>query len=159
MIVRKIDGIEVLPDYLQALDSAVTTFAAAVAGFFTMRSISQAHTRRRAIEGLHRLRAFVHMTDMLQMNKAPARLLFPTAPTTSSPARETDPATMGAYLTYCSELAGLIAKIATVYGQWAPDATVMATVDDIEDRCGELELKIGQKLMLLERLHSAGVRA
>jgi len=40
------------------------------------------------------------------------------------------------------------------HGGWVPDATVISTVDDIEDRCSELELKIGQKLLLLERVES-----
>lgn len=156
MIVRKLDGIDVLPEFLQALDSSVTTFAATVAGFFTMRSISDGHRRRQALEGLHRLRAFVHVTEMLQANKSPARLIFRTRPTASSPELESDVGTLGSYLCYSAELAALIAKIATMYGKWAPDPMVMATLDDIEDRCSELELKIGQKMLLLERVNAAG---
>jgi hypothetical protein len=153
-IVRKLDGIDVLPEFLQALDSAITTFAATIAGFFTMRSISQSHTRKRALESLDTLRSFTHVTDMLQLNKSPAKLLFPTEFTASSPQRETDIPTLGAYLGYCGELAALIAKIAALHGRWVPDSTVISTVDDIEDRCSELELKIGQKLLLLERVES-----
>lgn len=154
VFVRRTDGIDVLPTFLQALDSTITTFAATVAGFFTMRSISQAHTRKRALEALETLRSFAHVTDMLQLNKSPARILFPTDPTASSPVRETDVATLGAYLAYCGELAALISKIAALHGRWIPDATVISTIDDIEDRCSELEMKIGQKLILLERFAS-----
>ena len=150
-LVKKLDPPERLTDSLQALDSAITIFAGTAAGYFTMRSITQAYSRKRALAGLQTLRNFAHVADMLQGTKSPARLLFPTAATASSPPLEEDPALMSRYLGYCSELHALIAKVAVLHGDWVPDATVLSTVDDIETLCSDFESRVALKILQLDR--------
>ncbi len=142
---------EPLHDFMETLDSSLTVIAATVAGFFTMRSISQAASRRRALQGLAALRAFAHVTDMLQVTKSPARLIFPMESTASSPEATDSPIEMGRYLSYCCELYTLTSKLALLYADWVPDATVLSTVDDIEDLCTDLEQKATMKMLLLDR--------
>lgn len=151
--VRSIDGIECLPTFLSSLDAFITVLAATVAGFFTMRSIELGVVRRRAIAGLHTLRSFAHVTDMLQITKSPTRLLFPNASTQSSPPGEEDAASMSRYLLYCAELYSLTAKAAMMYGEWTSDAQALATLNDVEALCARLEQKTTQKILLLDQLN------
>lgn len=151
--VRRTDGIDVLPEFLQSLDAFITVLAATVAGFFTMRSVEHGVCRRRALEELHVLRNFAHVTDMLQISKSPTRLLFPLAPTRFTPEGEDDAVAMSRYLAYCAELYALIAKLAVLYGEWTSDATVLSAIDDVENLCSSLESKATQKILLLEQLN------
>lgn len=151
--VRRIDGIDVLPEFLQSLDSFITVLAATVAGFFTMRSVEHGVCRRRALGELHALRNFAHVTDMLQISKSPTRLLFPLAPTRFTPAGDDDAVSMSRYLAYCGELYALIAKLAVIHGEWTSDATVLSAIDDLETLCSSLENKATQKILLLEQLN------
>jgi hypothetical protein len=150
--VRRTDGIDVLPEFLQSLDSFITVLAATVAGFFTMRSVEHGVCRRRALGELQALRNFAHVTDMLQISKSPTRLLFPLAPTRFTPADD-DAVSMSRYLAYCGELYALIAKLAVLHGEWTSDATVLAAIDDLETLCSSLENKATQKILLLEQLN------
>jgi hypothetical protein len=151
--VRRVDGIDHLPTFLSSLDAFITLLAATVAGFFTMRSIELGVVRWRALSGLHTLRSFAHVTDMLQITKCPTRLLFPHAPTRSSPHEEDDSMSMSRYLSYCTELYALTAKVAVLYGEWTSDAIVLSALDDVEDLCSSLENKTTQKILLLEQLN------
>jgi hypothetical protein len=151
--VRRIDGIDVLPEFLQSLDSFITVLAATVAGFFTMRSVEHGVCRRQALGELHALRSFAHVTDMLQISKSPTRLLFPLARTRLTPEGEDDAVSMSRYLAYCAELYALIAKLAVLHGEWTSDATVLSAIDDLENLCSSLESKATQKILLLEQLN------
>jgi len=151
--VRRVDGLDYLPTFLTSLDALITLLAATVAGFFTMRSLELGVVRRRALAGLHTLRSFAHVTDMLQITKCPTRLLFPQVPTKSSPHEEDDAMSMSRYLSYCTELYALTAKVAVLYGEWTSDATVLSALDDVETLCSCLENKITQKILLLEQLN------
>ena len=151
--VRRTDGIDVLPEFLQSLDAFITVLAATVAGFFTMRSVEHGVCRRRALEELQTLRNFAHVTDMLQIAKSPTRLLFPLAPTRFTPEDEGDPVSMSRYLAYCAELYALIAKLGVLYGRWTSDATVLTAIDELEGLCSSLESKTTQKILLLEQLN------
>lgn len=151
--VRKTDGIDVLPEFLQSLDAFITVFAATVAGFFTMRSVEHGVCRRRALGELQSLRAFAHVTDMLQISKSPTRLLFPLAPTRFTPEGEDDAVAMSRYLVYCAEIYALIAKLAVIHGEWTSDPTVLSAIDDVENLCSSLENKATQKILLLEQLN------
>ena len=151
--VRRMDGIDVLPEFLQSLDAFITVLAATVAGFFTMRSVEHGVCRRRALEELQTLRNFAHVTDMLQIAKSPTRLLFPLAPTRFTPEDEGDAVSMSRYLAYCAELYALIAKLGVLFGRWTSDATVLSAIDDLEGLCSSLENKTTQKILLLEQLN------
>lgn len=153
-LAKRLEPPERLTDSLQALDSAITIFAGTVAGYFTMRSITQAYSRKRALKGLQELRNFAHVADMLQTNKSPARLLFPSAATASSPLLEEDPVLVSRYLGYCAEFYALVAKVAVLYGDWVQDATVLSTVDDIEVLCSDFENRVALKILQLDRLVS-----
>lgn len=150
--VRRMDGIDVLPEFLQSLDAFITVLAATVAGFFTMRSVEHGVCRRRALEELQVLRNFAHVTDMLQIAKSPTRLLFPLAPTRFTP-DDLDAVSMSRYLAYCAELYALTAKLGVLYGRWTSDATVLSAIDDLEGLCSNLESKTTQKVLLLEQLN------
>jgi hypothetical protein len=151
-LAKRLEPPERLTDSLQAIDSAITIFAGTVAGYFTMRSITQAYSRKRALKGLQALRSFAHVADMLQTNKSPARLLFPTVATASSPMLEEDPVLVSRYLGYCAEFYALVAKVAVLYGDWVQDATVLSTVDDIEVLCSDFENRVALKILQLDRL-------
>jgi len=151
--VRRVDGLDHLVTFLTSLDAFITLLAATVAGFFTMRSIELGVVRSRALAGLHTLRSFAHVTDMLQITKCPTRLLFPHAPTKSSPHEEDDAMSMSRYLSYCTELYALTAKVAVLYGEWTSDPTVLSALDDVENLCSSLENRITQKILLLEQLN------
>jgi len=151
--VRRVDGLDHLTTFLSSLDAFITLLAATVAGFFTMRSIELGVVRNRALSGLNTLRSFAHVTDMLQITKCPTRLLFPPVPTKSSPHEEDDATSMSRYLSYCTELYALTAKVAVLYGGWTSDATVLSALDDVEDLCSSLENKTTQKILLLEQLN------
>jgi len=155
--VRRLDGLDQLPVFLSSLDALSTVLAASAAAFFTMRSIEHAYVRQRAISGLGTLRSFAHVTDMLQITKCPTHLLFP-----QGVAREVDRTAADArdeatalthYLTYCSELYALTAKVAVLYGDWTADAAVLDAIDDVDDLCMGLESKTTQKILLLEQLN------
>ena len=150
--VRRMDGIDVLPEYLQSLDACITVLAATVAGFFTMRSIEHGVIRRKALKGLHTLRSYAHVTDMLQISKSPTRLLFPMIPTKSTLAEEETVMSMSRYLCYCGELYAMIAKLAAIYGEWTSDGEVLSAIDDVEGLCSSFENKTMQKILLLEQL-------
>jgi len=159
--VRRLDGLDQLPVFLSSLDAMLTVLAATVGGVFTMRSIEHSVVRRRALAGLHTLRSFAHVTDMLQTNKSPTRLLFPGSDADAAepvPPLKDDAASLSQYLTFCSELYALTAKVAAFYGEWTSDAVVLANVDDIEDLCNGLEGKTTQKLLLLEQLNQRVLR-
>lgn len=139
-----------LVESLQGIDSGITIVAAAVAGFFTMRSLAAAYTQRRALSALQVLRQAAHITDMLQSNKAPSKLLFAAQRTSSSPPLESDPVEIARYLLYCGELFAVISKLALLYGLWVPSATVLAAASDIEDLCASLEQRTSAKLLQLD---------
>lgn len=157
LVIQNLGQISQLPEFLQSLDALITVVAAAVAGFFTMRRVEQGQVRKRALEWLAQLRAFAHVIDMHQVAKSPTRLLFPAEQMPSSRGRPLDPVAMSSYLTYCGELFALIAKLGVLCGEWAPDGTVLATVNDVEELCSDLERKTLEKVMLLEQLNHRAV--
>jgi hypothetical protein len=157
LFVRRLDGLDQLPVFLSSLDALSTVLAASAAAFFTMRSIEHAAVRRRALAALGTLRSFAHVTDMLQITKCPTHLLFPAgvageADRTAAAARD-EPTALTHYLTYCSELYALTAKVAVLYGDWTADAAVLDAIDDVDDLCMGLESKTTQKILLLEQLN------
>lgn len=150
LMAQRLEQPERLVDSLQSLDSAITIFAGAVAGFFTMRSLEAGYSQRKALNALQLLRQAAHLTDMLQINKAPAKLLFSAPGTASSPIVDGDPIELARYLVYCSEIYSLLAKLSLLYGMWVPTATVLSASGDIEDLCADLEQRTSAKLLQLD---------
>jgi hypothetical protein len=54
------------------------------------------------------------------------------------------------YLIYCSDLLALLSKIAALFAQELADATVLGTVNEIEDLTTALSQKIWQKITLVD---------
>lgn len=104
---RRLEQPSSLAELLQSLDSAITTFASAMAGYFTMRSLKSANRRRRALKGLHELRQTAHVIVMLQASKSPAKLPSRSTPTKSSPLLDEDRLLLDRYLAYGSEFYSL----------------------------------------------------
>ncbi len=52
---RRLEQPSSLVESLQSLDSAITIFAGAVAGYFTMRSLESANSRRCALQKISQL--------------------------------------------------------------------------------------------------------
>ncbi|MCE9619065.1 MAG: hypothetical protein K8R92_04055 [Planctomycetes bacterium] len=157
-VVKTESGIETLPNFLQALSAVITVFAGATAGFFTMRSIEQSQVRRLALSKLQFLREMAHVIDMLQLSKSPVAIMFPPNPLDPADATRSHkpiltPKEMFQYLSYCGELSALIGKLAVIFIGWVHDPTLLATIDDVEDLCSDLERKMLSKLLLIEQLH------
>ena len=70
--------------------------------------------------------------------------------TSSSPLRDLDDEQLLRYLDYCSEMLSLTGKLAALYAQYFPDATVISAVNDVEELTTNLSRKIWQKIMLIQ---------
>ncbi len=108
--------------------------------------------RKRALAGLHQLRALAHVVDMHQLTKDPESAVFPGHSTPSSPKRNLSPFEMVRYLDYASEILALIGKVAAIYAQHFDDPAVLAAVNDVEDLTTNLAQKIWQKVTIVENL-------
>jgi hypothetical protein len=105
--------------------------------------------RRRALHYLHELRAIAHLVDMHQLNKTPDTIRFEASPTPNSPERIMSSFQLARYFGYCSEMLSIVGKLATLYAQDFPDASVLQSVNQIEDLTTSLSSKIWQKSMLI----------
>jgi hypothetical protein len=107
------------------------------------------HKRQRALSGLYRLRAIAHVIDMHQLTKDPPGVAG-SSRTSSSPVRDLTDEQLTRYLDYCSEMLSFTGKLAALYAQDYPDATVVAAVNDIEQLTTNLSRKIWQKIILIQ---------
>lgn len=105
--------------------------------------------RRRALDGLYRLRAISHVIDMHQLTKDPASILG-SERTGSSPTRDLSRDQLLRYLDYCAEMLSMIGKLAALYVQGFPDQIVIESVNDIEALTTNLSRKIWQKIMIVQ---------
>ncbi len=108
------------------------------------------YKRRRALDGLYRLRAVSHVIDMHQLTKDPA-VITGKERTSSSPVRDLTPGQLLRYLDYCTEMLSLTGKLAALYAQYYPDATVISAVNDVEELTTNLSRKIWQKIVLTQQ--------
>lgn len=108
------------------------------------------YKRRCALDGLHRLRALSHVIDMHQLTKDPA-VICGSERTSSSPVRDLTPEQLLRYLDYCTEMLSLTGKLAALYAQYYPDATVISAVNDVEELTTNLSRKIWQKIVLTQQ--------
>jgi hypothetical protein len=150
----RVEGDLSTTEVLQSLEAAVNLlilFGGAV--WFTL-TLEERFKRRRALDGLHRLRALAHVVDMHQLTKDPT-LIVESNVTAASPARVMSRFELTRYLDYCSEMLALIGKLAALYGEGMRDGVVIDAVNDIETLTTGLGRKIWQKITMLGVLDDA----
>jgi hypothetical protein len=138
---------------LQGVDGAANLIVLMGAGVFFLTRIEERLKRRQALQ---ELRSIVHVIDMHQLTKDPSAVVSIAGNTASSPPRTLSRFEVTRYLDYCSEMLSLTAKVAVLFAQVFPDATVTETVSDIERIAAGLSQKIWQKIMILETVAEAG---
>ena len=114
-------------------------------------SIETKVKRRRALRMIHQLRSVAHVVDMHQLTKDPERISSVAPDTESSPTRQMDPAQLGRYLDYCSELLSVTSKLAALLVQRFSDPVILSAVNEIETLVTGLSGKIWQKIRLIDR--------
>jgi hypothetical protein len=139
-----------LAEFTQGLEATlnIILIAGIAIGFFLR--LENRRKRTVALNGLYRLRAVSHVIDMHQLTKDPAAVVG-SRPTTSSPLRDLDQEQLARYLDYCTEMLSLTGKLAALYAQYFPDATVVAAVNDVEQLTTNLSRKIWQKIVLVQQ--------
>ncbi|MDX2258919.1 MAG: hypothetical protein NW205_08385 [Hyphomicrobiaceae bacterium] len=143
---------------LQGIEAAVNTLVLTGAGVYFLASLESRWHRDRALADLHELRSIIHVIDMHQLTKDPARTSMVGTSTPSSPQREMTPFELARYLDYCSEMLSLAAKIAALYAQGTRDPVVIEAASDLSQITTNLSGKIWQKITLTHRLMSDGER-
>jgi hypothetical protein len=139
---------------LQGVDGAANLIVLMGAGVFFLTRIEERLKRRQALKALQELRSIVHVIDMHQLTKDPVAVVSIAGNTPSSPPRTLTRFEVTRYLDYCSEMLSLTAKVAVLFAQVFPDATVTETVSDIERIAAGLSQKIWQKIMISETVGS-----
>jgi len=113
--------------------------------------------RNQALRWIHELRSLAHVVDMHQLTKDPQHTgRARTHDTASSPKRTLTPYLLSRYLDYCSEMFSLIGKVAALYVQDLDDATVIASVSDVDQLTTGLSRKVWQKIVILHSLDGSG---
>jgi hypothetical protein len=139
-----------LTEFTQGLDATLNIMLICGLAIGFSASIENRYKRVKALNGLYRLRAISHVVDMHQLTKDPA-VIAGTERTTSSPIRDLTPSELIRYLDYCTEMLSLIGKLAALYAQYFPDATVISAVNDIEELTTNLSRKVWQKIVLAQQ--------
>jgi len=134
---------------MQGVSAAIHVAISVALVIFFVTSRATRMKRKKALRGLHSLRAFAHVVDSHQMNKDPAAMAANLPPTRSSPDRDLNPRELLRYLEYCSEMLSLISKFAALYAQSIRDPVIFDAVNDIEQLTASLSNKIWQKIMIL----------
>jgi hypothetical protein len=143
-------GTEVdLTQFTQGLEAAMNILL--ISGLFIafFLRLENRFKRTKALNGLYRLRAIAHVIDMHQLTKDPDTIAGK-ARTWSSPLRDLTNEQLLRYLDYCAEMLSLTGKLAALYAQYFPDATVVAAVNDVEQLTTNLSRKIWQKIVLVQ---------
>jgi hypothetical protein len=153
-IVRLIDFSRTAADsvfsVVQGLEAAANLVVLTGALVFFLVTIEERLKRYRALKALHELRSIVHVIDMHQLTKDPSAEVSIAGKTASSPARTLSRFELTRYLDYCSEMLSLASKVAVLFAQSFPDATVTEAVSDIERIAAGMAQKIWQKIIILE---------
>ena len=140
-----------LADLVQLFEAGINDIVFLGIAVYFLLTIERRLKRRRALGVIHQLRSLAHVVDMHQLTKDPEQLLSPEPPTESSPERIVNPAQLGRYLDYCSELLSVVGKLAALLVQYFNDELVLSAVDEIEGLTTGLQGKIWQKIRLLQR--------
>jgi len=120
------------------------------AAIFFLISSETRLKRKKALKALNELRVIAHVIDMHQLTKDPSLYNPNIKSTPNSPKRELNRYELERYLDYCSEATSLIGKVAALYSQSLPDATVVSAVNEIETLCNGFSRKIWQKIIILQ---------
>ena len=147
----RVGEVDTLADAIQVLEAALSASFFIGAAIIFLLSLDTRFRRQRALDAIHEMRAFAHVVDMHQLTKDPSLLLRPHIETEVSPKRTYTAFELQRYLDYCSEMLGLISKLAVLYVQDFPDSVAVSVVDDVEDLTTGLSRKIWQKIMLIPR--------
>lgn len=143
--IEKLDFVEVI----QTLEAGINDVVMISVALFFVWTLEARIKRRRAMKALHELRSIAHVIDMHQLTKDPERLGNSHERTESSPENHLSPFQMRRYLDYCAEMLSLTGKVAALYLRTLDDATVVATVNEIEGLSTGLSRKIWQKIELM----------
>lgn len=138
-----------LPELAQGLDASFNIIVLVGLAVAFLIGLEARFKRRRALNGLYRLRAISHVIDMHQLTKDPPSVVG-SERTGSSPARDLSRDQLLRYLDYCSEMLAMIGKVAALYVQHFPDADVIASVNDVEMLTTNLSRKIWQKIVIVQ---------
>jgi hypothetical protein len=139
-----------LPDFTQGLDATLNIMLICGLAIGFSASLEKRFKRVKALNGLYRLRAISHVIDMHQLTKDPG-VIAGTERTVSSPLRDLTAEQLIRYLDYCTEMLSLIGKLAALFAQYFPDATVISAVNDIEELTTNLSRKVWQKIVLTQQ--------
>lgn len=137
-------------DFVQGLESSINTIVLVGIGMVTLSTLEERIKRKKVLDGLHSLRSLIHIIDMHQLTKDPARYRDTFKPTKSSPEKVLSAASLIRYLDYCSEMLSLTGKLSALYAQAVPDAEVVNAVNDVEELGINLSRKIWQKISIVE---------
>lgn len=143
-------------DSVQGVESTLNTLLLASLGLLALVRSEERIKRKRTFHCLHALRSLIHVIDMHQLTKDPSVLSPDYVSNASSPPRITNPADLGRYLDYCTEMLSITGKIAALFAQSVNDEVVIEAVNDIEELGSNLSRKIWQKITLLDQRHRAG---
>ncbi|MFZ5828562.1 MAG: hypothetical protein ACOY3P_00665 [Planctomycetota bacterium] len=147
----QLDGLRLrFVEMVQLIESAVNDIVFIGIAIFFLLTLETRIKRRRALAAISELRAIIHIIDMHQLTKDPERLRSPGMSTTDSPKETLSVFELRRYLSYCSEMLSLAAKIAALYVQDFDDGVVIAAANEVEELSTGLSRKIWQKIMLLQ---------
>ncbi len=160
MIVREVRFLYEAPklaDFIQMTEAAVNELILFSAGLYFLISLERRIKRFRALKALHELRSLMHVIDMHQLTKDPARIFYENKRTASSPEHNLSPFELCRYLDYCAELLAILGKVAALYAQDLEDPVILSAVDELESLGGMLSSKIWQKIIVTgDHLNPAG---
>lgn len=139
-----------LTEFTQAIEAALNIILLSGLFIIFFVTLENRYKRITALNGLYRLRAIAHVIDMHQLTKDPGWVAGQ-ARTASSPIRDLTDEQLLRYLDYCSEMLSMTGKLAALYAQYFPDATVISAVNDVEELTTNLSRKIWQKIVLLQK--------
>jgi hypothetical protein len=135
---------------MQGIDATFNIVVLTGGALFYLVTLERRLKRNLALKDLHKLRSIVHVIDMHQLTKDPSATLAGGGPTAHSPKRTLTSFELIRYLDYCSELLSLTGKVAALYAQVTPDATVVTAVQELEQLATSLSQKIWQKILIAQ---------
>lgn len=147
-----------LVDVVSVTEAALNELVLIGALILFLVTLERRWRRNQALRWIHELRSLAHVVDMHQLTKDPQHATHPggSGDTASSPKRTLTPFLLSRYLDYCSEMFSLIGKVAALYVQDLDDATVITSVNDVDQLTTGLSRKVWQKIIILHSLESGG---
>ncbi len=142
---------------LEGIDAALSIMIAMGVGVYFIATVESRWNRQRALDNLHELRSLIHVIDMHQLTKDPAKESTVGADTPSSPQRPMSTYELSRYLDYCAEMLSLAAKIAALYAQGTRDEVVIETASDLSQITTHMSGKIWQKITLVQNIVGDGM--